>query len=273
VTGAQHPGPHSPDARRAPTAQPLAGKRVLVTRRAEQAGELSRILAGRGAEVVEVPMIRLEPPTDVEAAVSAIDAFSGYDYVVFTSVNAVAAVEVLAAERGVDLAMAGPVVVAVGPSTADALAGIGLSSESLPEEFSAAGVARMLESRPITGRRVLLPRSEVGGEELPAALRRLGARVDDTAFYLTSPDPEAPVRLLKALPRLDVITFASGSALEGFRSAIPRGWRRPPGLVIAVIGPAAASAARLAGLEPDIEAAEHTARGLADAIAAYFERT
>jgi uroporphyrinogen III methyltransferase/synthase len=119
----------------------------------------------------------------------------------------------------------------------------------------------------------LLPRSEISREELPAALRRLGALVDDTAFYLTAPDPKARAQLQKALPALDVITFASGSAVAGFGGAIPAGWQRPPGLLIAVIGPASASAARLAGLEPDIEAAEHTARGLADAIAAYFERT
>lgn len=218
-------------------------------------------------------MIRLEPPTDLDAAVMAIDAFVGYDYVVFTSVNAVAAVKMLATERGVDLALPGPVILAVGPSTADALASVGLSSEPLPEDFSAAGVARMMEWRPINGRRVLLPRSEIGREELPAALRRHGALVDDTALYLTAPDPEAPAQLLKVLPALDVITFASGSAVAGFGGAVPAGWQRPPGLLIAVIGPAAASAARLAGLEPDIEAAEHTVRGLAEAIAAYFERT
>jgi uroporphyrinogen III methyltransferase/synthase len=162
---------------------------------------------------------------------------------------------------------------AVGPSTADALGAIGLSPEPLPEDFSATGVARMLESRPISGRRVLLPRSEIGGGGLPAALRDLGALVDDIAFYMTAPDPDAAARLRRELPALDVVTFASGSAVAAFDAAVPGGWRRPPGLLIAVIGPAAAAAARNAGLEPDIEAAEHTARGLAAAIAAYFERT
>jgi uroporphyrinogen-III synthase len=131
----------------------------------------------------------------------------------------------------------------------------------------------MLESRPISGRRVLLPRSEIGDEELPAALRDLGALVDDIAFYMTTPDPEAGARLGRELPTLDVVSFASGSAVAAFGAAVPGGWRRPPGLLIAVIGPAAASAARNAGLDPDIEAADHTARGLAEAIAAYFERT
>jgi uroporphyrinogen III methyltransferase/synthase len=217
-------------------------------------------------------MIQVGPPTNLAAALRAVDSFAGYDYIVFTSVNAVAAVKKLAAARGVDLAVAGPALFAVGPSTADALGAIGLSWEPLPEDFSAAGLARMLETRPITGRRVLLPRSEIGGEELPAALRGLGAVVDDIAFYMTAPDPEAAARLRRELAALDVIAFASGSAVAAFSGAVPSGWRRPPGLLIAVIGPAAASAARHAGLEPDIEAAEHTARGLAGAIAAYFER-
>jgi uroporphyrinogen III methyltransferase/synthase len=218
-------------------------------------------------------MIRLVPPSDITAAVRAVESFAGYDYIVFTSVNAVAAVERLAGERGVDPATPGPVMLAVGPSTADALGAIGLSPEPLPEDFSATGVARMLESRLISGRRVLLPRSEIGDEELPAALRDLGALVDDIAFYMTTPDPEAGARLGRELPTLDVISFASGSAVAAFGAAVPGGWRRPPGLLIAVIGPAAASAARNAGLDPDIEAADHTARGLAEAIAAYFERT
>jgi uroporphyrinogen-III synthase len=218
-------------------------------------------------------MIRLVPPSDIAAAVRAVESFAGYDYIVFTSVNAVAAVKKLATERGVDLAKPGPVVLAVGPRTADALGAVGLSSEPLPEDFSAAGVARMLESRPISARRVLLPRSEIGREELPAALERLGALVDDVAFYLTAPDPEAQARLREELLTLDVIAFASGSAVAAFGSAVPAGWRPVPDLLIAVIGPAAASAARKAGLEPDIEAVEHTTWGLADAIAAYFERT
>jgi uroporphyrinogen III methyltransferase/synthase len=246
---------------------------VLVTRRVEQAGELSRRLAGHGAEVVEVPLIRLAPPADIEAAVDALVAFAAYDYVVFTSANAVAAVKILADERGVDLAVPGPVILVVGPRTKAAVAGIGLSSEPLPAEYSAGGLARSLGSRPLTGRRVLLPRSQIGRLDLPAALRRLGAEVDDVAFYLTAPDPEAPARLAEVLSTMDVVTFASGSAVAAFAAAVPQGWGRSPALSIAVIGPAAAAAARRAGLEPDIEAGEHTARGLADAIAAYFERT
>jgi uroporphyrinogen III methyltransferase/synthase len=243
-----------------------------VTRRAEQASDLTRRLRDYGASVVEVPMIRIGPPTDLSAPRRALEGFGEYDYVVFTSVNAVAAVKMLADKMGIDLGGEGPVVFAVGPTTAAAVEGAGLNAEALGEEFTADGLVRALENRPMSERRVLVPRSEVGGDLLPTALRRRGAHVDDVAVYITVPDPGAPRRLAEVLEELDVVTFASGSSVAGFGAAVPPEWERPPDLHVAVIGPAAASAATVAGLEPDIVASEHTSRGLADAIAAYFQR-
>ncbi len=251
----------------------LAGKRVLVTRRADQAGGLSEHLRRLGAEVIEVPLIQIDPPRDVDAARRAISELATYDYVVFTSVNAVAAVEALAVEAGIGLAGVRPTVFAVGPATAEAARGAGLECDELPDSFTSKGMLEQLKKHPLAGRRVLLPRSEVGREELPAALRDEGALVDDVAVYTTSPDPGASTRLGEALPGLDVVTFASGSAVAAFAAAVPAGWQRPEGLVVAVIGPATALAAAAAGMEPDVVAAEHTAGGLTGAVAAYFERS
>lgn len=255
------------------TLKPLAGRRVLVTRRSEQATELTRRLRDYGADVDEVPMIRIDPPTDIGSARQAVAGFAAYDYVLFTSINAVAAVKLMADEAGVDLTQPGPRVFAVGPGTAAAVTGAGLSHEALSDEFTADGLARELSSQPLEGLKVLLPRAEVGREQLPAALRRRGAQVDDIAVYLTTTDPAAPARLAEVLPGLDVVTFASGSSVAGFGAAVPSGWRRPENLRVAVIGPVTAGAARVAGLDPEIVAAEQSPEGLADAIAAYFERS
>ena len=255
------------------TAPPLAGKRVMVTRRAEQANELSDRLRAYGAEVILAPLVRSDPPTDTEAAAAAVGRFSGYDYVVFTSANAVAAVVALAARTGVDLKSPGPTVFAVGPVTAAALSGAGLHCEGLPGRFTAASLAQLLRAHPLAGRRVLLPRSEVGRPGLAASLRDQGALVEDVAVYTTAPGSDAAALLRDKLTRLDVITFASGSAVAAFASAAPRGWKRPAGLLVAVIGPTTATAADAAGLKPDIVAEDHTAAGLAGAIAAYFERS
>ena len=254
------------------SAMRLAGKRVLVTRRADQAGGLSEHLRGFGAEVIEVPLIQIDPPSDVDAARRSISELAAYDYVVFTSVNAVAAVEALALEAGIGLAGVPPRVIAIGPATAEAARGAGLECDELPERFTSKGVLEQLKQRPLAGRRVLLPRSEVGREELPAALRDEGAVVDHVAVYTTSPNPDASSRLRETLPGLDVVTFASGSAVAAFAAAVPAAWQRPEGLVVAVIGPATAAAAAAVGMEPDVIAAEHSAGGLAGAVAAYFER-
>jgi uroporphyrinogen III methyltransferase/synthase len=247
------------------------GRRVLVTRPADQAGALCARLREHGAVVVLVPMIRIGPPTDLKSPRQALEGFGGYDYVVFTSINAVQAVKRLSAEMALDLTSPGPLVFAVGPGTAAAAARVGLACQALPGESTSGGLARALEAYPMAGCRVLLPRSEIGRETVAAALRRRGAYVDDVAVYLTSPDPDAPARLAEVLDGLDVVSFASGSSVAGFGAAVPSGWQRPPELRIAVIGATTAGAARVAGLEPDIVADDQTSEGLADAIAAYFK--
>jgi uroporphyrinogen-III synthase len=226
-----------------------------------------------GAEVEVVPMIRLGPPTDLESPRSALRGWGGYDYVVFTSINAVDAVARLSAALELDLTGPGPLVFAVGPGTAAAAGRAGLACQPLAEEFTSEGLARALEAYAMEGRRVLLPRSEIGRETVPTALRARGAYVDDVAVYLTAPDLDAPARLAQVLDGLDVASFASGSSVAGFGAAVPSGWRRPPELRIAVIGATTARAARVAGLDPDIVAAEQSSEGLADAIAAYFQES
>ena len=252
--------------------RPLAGKRVLVTRRAEQAGSLSARLREHGAEVVETPLIQVEPPSDIEAALRSVASFLTYDDVVFTSANAVSAVATLAGRAGVNLGSPGPRIFAVGPVTAAALHQLAVRCDELPERYTADALAELMGAQQLAGRRVLLPRSEAGRPELPVALRRLGAVVDDAAVYQTIPEPKAAAVLVDALTKVDVLTFASGSAVRAFISATPQGWRRPAQLLVAVIGPSTAAVAEAAGLPPDIVAAEATARGLADAVAAYFVR-
>jgi uroporphyrinogen III methyltransferase/synthase len=107
----------------------------------------------------------------------------------------------------------------------------------------------------------------VAGEELPRRLRGAGAHVDVLPLYRTVPHPDAP----KEIPRLlrsglDMVTFTSASAVKSLVAAVGPGFRRPPGLLVACIGPVTADAARAAGLDPDIVATVHTGAGLAVAI-------
>ena len=245
----------------------LAGWRVLVTRQPEQARGLADALAEEGALVVEVPLIATAPPEDpgaVDAAVAGLDAC---DWIAFTSANAVRAVADACdrSERGRALPPALRIAT-VGPSTSEAVARafadarIALQPES---DFRADGLADAFRTLPIRGRRILLPSSDRARDTLAAALRAQGASVTVVTAYRTVTPPDAGARIREALDAgIDVVTFASPSAVEGFAEACPRtAW--PPA---AVIGPVTESAARDRGFDVCAVAGSAGARGLAEAL-------
>jgi uroporphyrinogen III methyltransferase/synthase len=251
--------------------QPLFGRRVLVTRSAGQARELSAALASAGAQPVVVPLLRLAPAADPRPLDEALGRLAGFDAIVFTSANAVRFTADRARERGVDLAGA-RAVFCVGPRTAAAAATAGLAPQPLPEGgFDAAGVLEAIRrALPPRGRRFLIPRSELARDALPDGLRADGAQVDAVVAYRNLPaDPDAE-ELRDELRRdaLDVLTFASPSAVRRLcelldaeaLAAARRAW-------IAAIGPHTADALRSAGLPPDLTSPQPDARAFVAAIA------
>lgn len=246
----------------------IGGRRVLVTRARGQAPGLSSRLAAAGARVVEVPLIDFAPARNGAAVRRAIGRLPEYDHVVLTSANAARALAMAMEEAGVKAAGD---VVAVGPATAAAVRAAGLRCRALPRGYRAAAVADLLEAEGVRGHRVLVPRAAVAGAELPRRLRRAGASVDVLSLYRTVPHPDAAAAIPRLLRSgLEMVTFTSGSTVRAFVAAAGPGFRRPTGLAVACIGPATAAAAREAGLEPDVVAAEHTAAGLAAAIAEFY---
>jgi uroporphyrinogen III methyltransferase/synthase len=247
----------------------LRGKRILVTRAAAQASGLAGPLRAAGADVLEVPLLTFQPVGRGAAARRALAALDSYDLLLFTSANAVRAFAEVASSQGVALrAAGGPRVVAIGPATAAATRAAGMGPAELPPRFTAEALGEALAGG-VAGKRVLLPRAQVAGEELPRRLRRAGALVEVLPLYRTVPDPAAVAAITRLLGSgLDMVTFASASAVGAFVAAAGVGFRRPTGLRVACIGPVTAAAARDAGLEPDIVADEHTSAGLAEAIRA-----
>ncbi|MDP9326170.1 MAG: uroporphyrinogen-III synthase [Candidatus Dormibacteraeota bacterium] len=251
----------------------LEGMRILVTSPSATSPRLAGSLEAMGAEVVEVPLITFQPVPDQAPVARAIAGLPGYDLIVFTSATAVEALVLASSEAGAPLVPAaangtsGPEVVAVGPATAEAARMRGFACREVPKRFSGEGLAELLTSRDLTGKRVLIPRAEAGGEELPEALRKAGADVDVVALYRTVPDPRGHRQIPGLLgSRLDMVTFTSGSAVESFVAAAGAEFRRPTRMEIACIGPSTAEAARAARLEPDVVATEHTVAGLVAAI-------
>ncbi|MBI3048171.1 MAG: uroporphyrinogen-III C-methyltransferase [Acidobacteria bacterium] len=260
-------------------ARPLFGRRVLVTRAREQAGELADRLAALGAEPVEAPVIRIAPPEDRGPLLVAAATPAAFDWIVFTSANAVDAFMQAVLEGGRDVrALSGPKLCTVGPGTADRLAQYGVKVDLIPEEFRAEGVLRALAGTGrMEGLRVLLPRADIGREVIADELRRAGAVVSDVVAYRTVLEDSLPEQgpdvygmLLQG--QIDVVTFTSASAVRGFARIY--GAEQATDLlehtVVAVIGPTTAEAARQAGFPVTVQPSASTVPALVDAIVAHY---
>jgi uroporphyrinogen III methyltransferase/synthase len=249
-------------------AQPLAGRRVLVTRAREQASALSALMRSFGATVLEFPAIRIVPAEDYAALDGALAALSAYTWVCFTSVNAVEAVDrrLRAIGRAWD-AVAGARLAAIGPATARALRAHGCAVAYVPERFLADEVAAGLPD--VEGARILLARADIADARLVERLQARGARVDQFVAYrtLVADQDAGPLRARLAGGEIDVVTFASSSTVRNLCRALgedaPELLRRT---LIACIGPVTAATAREEGLEPAVVAGEHTIPGLVRAI-------
>ena len=262
--------------------KPLFGKRIVVTRAREQASSLSALLEEQGAEALEFPMIRIEPITDfteLDAALHRLaghcDGGIGYGWTVFTSANGVSAVRARMEQLGLDArAFGGVKIAAIGPGTAAALATMGLKADFVPGEFVAEAVAEQWPDANMAGKRVFLPRARGAREVLVERLTQMGAIVDAVAAYGTVMDGEGAQALIEELNhgRIHAITFTSSSTVRNFAAAIGVEQAREAGrrAVIASIGPITSATARELGIEPAVEAREHTIPGLVAALTAYF---
>src|SRR5260221_319801 len=211
--------PRPPDPARL-AARPLAGRRIAVTRAHEQAGDLTRELEALGAAVVAAPTIRIPPLADLAALRAALTRVPPYDWIVFTSQNAVQVMcdrlpEWELAPR--DVARAA--VAAIGPATAEALVRHGVVPDLVPDRFVAEAVVAALAARgDVRGETVLLPRAREARDALPDGLRGLGALVDVIPVYETIRETGDGRKLAAEIlaGTIDVVTFTSSSTVRGF---------------------------------------------------------
>ncbi|MCI2238877.1 uroporphyrinogen-III synthase [Paenibacillus sp. TRM 82003] len=257
--------------------KPLFGWRVLVPRTKEQAGGTTALLAEHGATADVVPTISVEPPRTPQQMEKAVKGLvtGRYEWIGFTSVNAVRAVREKFAEYGLDArAFSGLKVAAVGGVTADALREWGIEPDLVPDgEQSATGLLaawppydEVLD--PID--RVFLPRADIATDTLVAGLQENGWEVDDVTAYRTvrAAPPAAPVREAIKTGAFDAVVFTSSSTV---RNLVGIAGKPHPSTVVACIGPATAKTAEEHGLRVDVLAAEPSAAALVDALAAYGE--
>ncbi|HWV58166.1 MAG TPA: uroporphyrinogen-III synthase [Longimicrobiales bacterium] len=251
--------------------------RVAVTRAREQADGLADLLEAAGFDVISCPTIRIvgpPNPTELEAAARSIGEF---DWVVFTSSNAVRALsaELSRSRQDFATALARSKVACVGPGTAAVLAEHGRSADLVPpaSEYLAEGLVQAFARAGVgRGTRVLVPQAERARPVLRDGLRQLGLAVTTVTAYRTVPDRDGIDSLRREIDagRVDVIAFSSPSTIEFF---VERAGADVGGARVAVIGPVAARAARRLGLPVHAEAGTHTAAGLAAAVSAAIGRS
>jgi len=254
---------------------PLAGRRVLVTRAARQAGKLSQGLRALGATPIEVPVLEIQPPECFDALDAALLALPAYDWLILTSANAVRALVDRAARLGAPLTHpAGLRVAAVGEATASAARAAGFSITFVPETYVAESLVAGLVDR-TSRQRILLARAEVTRDVIPEALRKAGAFVDTVDAYRNVLPDAAPDQLLQALSAgIDAATFTSSSSVTHLQVAA-RAARVPwpfVGIPAVSIGPITSGTLRESGWEPAIEANPSDIPGLIAAVAQLLAR-
>lgn len=257
------------------SALPLAGRRILVTRAAHQAGKLSEGLRALGAEPVEVPVLEIHPPASFEPLDAALCQLNSYNWLILTSANAVRALAERAAALGIVLAK--PVrlkVAAIGETTAAAARLSGLQVDFVPEAYVAESLVEGLLSR-AAGQRILLVRAAVARDVIPDALRAGGAEVDVVEAYRNVLPDAAPEQLRQALGKgIDAATFTSSSSATHLdEAARVAGVAWPFAAVPAIsIGPITSLTLRELGWLPAAEANPSDISGLIAALVELFSR-
>ena len=263
-----------------PTTRPLFGKRIIVTRAREQASSLSELLRERGADPVELPVIRIARMKESPALDKALRYLSKYDWIVFTSANSVAIVADRIAEIGKDSRLFGGTrIAAIGPATAEALQKrMNLTANFTPTEAVAEAVIAEWPDPDMRDRRVLIPRALEAREILPEKLREKGAEVEVVPIYETVMDSTNREEVLAQIHagEIDAVTFSSSSTVRNFvKTLVGDDLSRLPelmkGILVAAIGPVTADTAREFGIEPQIVSAEHTIPGLVEALETYYQ--
>jgi uroporphyrinogen-III synthase len=250
---------------------PLQNKRILVTRTRSQASELAARLDALGATPILIPTIEIVPPQSYASLDNALARLDSFDWLLFTSANAV---EVFRQRR--DPSLKPKRIAVIGPATARAVQGIGLTVDLIPPEYVAESLAEAITSE-VHGKHILFLRAAEARDILPEALTAAAATVTIAEAYRNQIPPES----IPALRQLfasdasypDAITFTSTSTARNLVSLLEAAsLSLPPGIVLASIGPVTSQALRDLGYEPSIEAPAATIDALIQSLVTLFSQ-
>jgi uroporphyrinogen III methyltransferase/synthase len=251
--------------------RPLFGKRIIVTRTRHQAGGLTKKLGKLGADVIELPTIKItDPKNRLEFGELVQDCYT-YDWIVFSSPNGVDAFFTMFYKLYSDARSIGPAKIAcIGPGTAERVKAYHLAVDLMPDKFVAEGlIEKFKKDEAMEHLKVLWVRAEEAREVIASGLTKMGAIVDEALAYRTVPEREDNQSAIARMTEegADIITFTSSSTVECFFAL---GLELPQGIKIASIGPVTSDTIKKRGLKVDIEAKEHSIPGLVKAIEQHF---
>ncbi len=258
-------------------AQPLAGKRILITRARHQAGRLAEALEEQGAEVLRLPTIEIVPPESYAHLDAVLEVIGGFDWLIVTSANGVAALEdrlrFLSIPR---VRLQHLQIAAIGPATANALGRVGLKVSAMPEAYVAEAVVALLKEK-VRGKHVLLVRPAVARDVIPEELRKGGADVHVVEAYRTV-IPSDSIEQVRGLfgegkPLPDAVTFTSSSTVNNFVALLVAARiELPLGLRAVSIGPVTTRTLRQHNWEPACEAVKSDIPGVVAACVGLLAR-
>jgi len=258
--------------------KPLAGKRIVVTRAPDQAGELIRSLESLGAKVILLPLVSFAPPEEWTKLDEQLRRLDWFDAILFLSKNAVKYIFDRSAQLGIKCEVLGSsnrFIGAMGRATAKTLAEKGIKVNFVSESGTGEALAREL-GESLAGRRVLLPRSDRGDERVPQVLRSAGADVTEVVAYRTTTPAALDRSALASVLRGDVdsIIFASPSAFQNFRFLVGEAEAQNLSnrMEFVAIGPSTARAIHESHAVVAIQADEPSVEGLARALTKHYER-
>ncbi|MDQ7817589.1 MAG: uroporphyrinogen-III synthase [Melioribacteraceae bacterium] len=254
----------------------IKGKRILITKSAEDCGIVFNDLVSMGAEIVYFPTIKIVPTYNSLDLTELISNSGQYDYVVFTSANAVAVFSNLVIEYKPDLSRTK--VAVIGNGTAEACRSNGIFVHLIPGEFSAKGLLKRFSEKDIKGKKILVPCSSIAREELNIGLTELGADVNNLPIYDTVfADPAELVSELKFINehKPDLFVFTSPSSFHGFKNIlnIDSTHNYFSEKIICAIGTTTEDTIIKLGLTVNIVPDNFSLRGIAEAIKYYYSTT
>jgi uroporphyrinogen III methyltransferase/synthase len=255
--------------------RPLSGRRIIVTRAADQASEFSTMLTDQGATVLECPTIKLIEPASWSDLDSALENISHFSWLLLTSTNSVQFFFSRLRTLGLDTRSLGSCkVCVVGPKTAEAISAYGIQPDLVPADYKAEGIVSEFSQIDINGRHILYPRVDRARDIIPKELELMGAHITSPIIYRNVlPERLCPETILALEKRsIDCITFTSSSTVQNMAELLGGDLliNMLKGVAVASIGPVTSKSCRELGLKVDIEPPEYTLSSLSMAIQSFF---